>query len=407
MENLLKKHSLKNLLVVLFLFFLSSCSDFSDSESEKIKELLKDEWFGSGATSVDGIPTYSYLKLVIFENSSGELRYKWDQSTLSKDYTSSPGISNAGIEGLVKFSYNKDEQNIQIDLYDNDKVFRSGSFKIQRDSIVKTLTDRIKERKDLREFYNQRKIQQTFDGTAEYIENMVQNSNKTILGQLWNDNYTGVDKPEITGISGYSGRMSFNLTEVYNESNIKRELDGKISNELERSDINYVLNKFKNGFKVYDANIIESKEVWNNDKLYTSTISGKPKDKYGKGYIYRIDGSDFDFLFGKYSKNGLKTFKGENGEENIVDRYISIRNDTESDPYYLVVIVETKSMQDVITGGSGGKTTKMMVTEQNVIDTYLINKFIYSDNEDPMIYLRRFMKNNIVGEYSKFYYLIK
>ena len=398
---------MKNLLILLFICFLSSCSDFSDPESEKIKELLKDEWFGWEATSVNGIPTWSYLKLNIFENNSGELQYKWDQSTLSKDYTSSPSISKAVLEGSVKFSYNKDEQNIQIDIYDNDKIFRSGSFKIQKDSIIKTLDNRIKERKNLREFYNQRKIQQTFDGTAEYIKDRVRNSKKTILDQLWNDDYVGVDKSEITGVFGYSGGMYFNLTEVYNESNIKRELDGKISNELKKSDINYVLNKFKNGFKVYDANIIESKEVLNNDKLYTGTISDKPKDDYGKGYIYQIDGSDFDFFFGKYSKNGLKTFKGENEEENIVDRYISIRNDTESDLYYLVVIVETQSMKDVHTGGSGDKPTRMMVITQNVIDTYLINKFIYSDNEDPMIYLRRFMKKNIVGEYSKFYYLIK
>ena len=359
-------------LFTLTLLSLFGCSpDFTDEQSSIISEFLNTSFYGEKDGFFSNSNTYSYVRLSFDKSENDELTYKYTGAT----YTSFMNTRYRD-SGDVGLSYDDKRSRIIIELLNQDGDVDEIEFKINKDSIVKNLKERILYRQRVKEFKDNRKIKQAFNTNSEFISNKTTDEN-VIVGPLWNVDYRNNFRN--LGEISFGGRVgNVDLIEEYDESFKDRP---KISKTMVVRKKKEILDFFKKGFRVYDTNILEKSDILNATELLSAKPRGKEKSVFREeGYVHEFDSNQLDFLIDKTwdltyeetdgSSSRLKSKKISIDDETVIDKSIGLYEGREPDGYgfyndilYLDVIISFKTDKE-ITWYNGDTYVKKFMNHQ-------------------------------------------
>lgn len=340
---------------VLFTFTLLSllgCSpDFTDEQSSVISEFLNTSFYGQKDVFFSDQNTYSYVRLSFDKSENDGLTYKYTGVTYASFMNTRYRDS-----GDVVLSYDDKRSKIIIELLNQDGDFKDIEFRVEKDSIIKNLKERILYRQRVKEFKDNRKIKQSYGITSEFISKYTLDEN-VIAGPLWNVDYR--NNTFSLGEIRFGGKVgNVDLIEEYDESFKDRPKFPRIGDVTEKKG---VLDFFKKGFRVYDTNILEKSDILN----VTEILSAKPRSKEKsvfreEGYVHEFDSKHLDFLIDKtweltylvdpLDENDYRSKKVSIDDETVIDKSIGLYNKKEPDGFgfyndrlYLDVIISMKT----------------------------------------------------------------
>lgn len=378
------------LLLSISILFHSCSNNFTNEQEQVLKEFLNTSFYGQSDTKFSEDIVYNYARLSFELSKNKELKFTYRR----RSYSSFANIIDIQ-KGNVELGYDNEGNFIEIKLYNEEgTLLPTIEFKIDKDSIVPLLSERLASRKLVKDFKDKRKIKQARNSNAEAIERL--DEKKYILSPLWSEDYKK-SRTHIGSIFINDNAGSIKLIEEYDESLIQRtgHLDGKFTQNIEKEKI---LHFFKEGFRIFDTNIYEMKDILLDTSIYAANPRAESKLRMlSNTYVNEFGGESFNFLFGKvadigfYEKMGsIKVPSAKQISMNsvqVIDKFVGLEQITEYNAYglpydtwYLDVIVSTSSEEQ----------------SENIIDRYAIFEVTYGDKD--YLYLSKwYFKSPIQG----------